>query len=243
MLTWITRKAWRAVAVSKVGAAHVLADIPCQDTSRCVTDAETLIACVADGAGSARYSDKGSRAAVDKFISASQELLREADDDSLGEVALRAFEESRQAVLEAADGNPKEYATTLLGLVATGDVVASVQVGDGAIIVDGEVVTDSHSGEYANETLFITDPDAKPHLFSVSNRTRRVAILTDGLENLALENNGYQRQPHGPFFDPMYRWLRGSDEAERESQLGEFLLSDRVRSKTADDVTLLLAMR
>ena len=68
-------------------------------------------------------------------------------------------------------------------------------------------------------------------------------MFTDGLENLVLENNGYQRTPHGPFFKSMYDWLNRSDEPDRTAQLGEFLASERVRSRTNDDVTLLLAMR
>ena len=68
-------------------------------------------------------------------------------------------------------------------------------------------------------------------------------MVTDGLENLVLENNGYQRFPHGPFFESMYEWLNQFDEPDRTVQLAEFLASERVRSRTMDDVTLLLAMR
>ncbi len=227
--------------MSKIGAAHVEADIPCQDASRYFIDSDTLIACVADGAGSARYSHRGSQTAADEFVVAAWDSL--CDGDDLGEAALKAFDRSRKSVNEIANDKPREYATTLLGVIATRDTLSAIQVGDGAIVVDGEVVVDSHSGEYANETSFITQSDAKPMTFSASREVRRVGILTDGLENLALENNGYQRVPHEGFFDPLYEWLKQTDESARSSQLGEFLASDRVRSRTTDDVTLLLAMR
>ena len=229
------------VAVSEIGAAHVEAEMPCQDSSRFFTDSDTLIACVADGAGSAPLSHRGSQAAADEFVVTVWDSL--CDGIDLSDAALNAFDRARKAVYEIADNNPKKYATTLLGLVATSNALAAVQVGDGAIIVDGEVVIDSHSGEYANETSFITQPDAKPMTFSFSGEVRRVGILTDGLENLALENNGYQRAPHGGFFDPLFEWLKQTDESDRSVQLGEFLTSDRVRSRTTDDVTLLLATR
>ena len=140
-------------------------------------------------------------------------------------------------------GDLKEYATTLLGLVAIGDSVAAIQLGDGAVIVDGEVALDSHEGEYANETKFVTNSDVEPSIFSECVEVRRVAMITDGLENLVLANNGYERTPHGPFFESMFQWLNECDERDRTAQLAEFLVSERVRSRATDDVTLLLAMR
>ena len=249
MPIWTTSNSWKAVAASEIGGAHVLAKIPCQDACGYFIDSDTLIACVADGAGSARYSDKGSRAAVDEFVAASQTLLKNSRGRSLKDIALQAFDAARLAVLKVADDDPREYATTLLGIVAKGDDLAAVQVGDGAILVDGEVALDSYSGDfanagdYANETRFITESGAKPTTFSTSEGVTRVAMLTDGLEYLALENNGYQSSPHTPFFDPLYAWLERSDGSDMTAQLGEFLVSDRVRAKTTDDVTLLLAMR
>ena len=241
MITLTTKKGWRAVAVSETGAAHIEADMPCQDACRYFIDSDTLIACVADGAGSARLSHRGSQVAADEFVLVAWDSI--CDGRDLGDAVLKAFEKARKAVHEVANDNPRLYATTLLGLVATSDELSAAQIGDGAIIVDGEVVMDSHSGEYANETSFITQSDAKPMAFSFFGEVKRVGILTDGLENLALENNGYLRVPHGGFFDPLYEWLEQTDESDRSSQLGEFLASERVRSRTTDDVTLLLAMR
>ena len=229
------------MAVSEIGAAHVETDVPCQDACRYFTDSDTLIACVADGAGSARLSHRGSQTAADEFVLAAWDSI--CDGSDLSDAVLEAFDKARRAVCEIANDNPRHYATTLLGLVATNNALSAVQIGDGAIVVDGEVVMDSHSGEYANETSFITQSDAMPMTFSFSGEVKRVGILTDGLENLALQNNGYRRVPHGGFFDPLYEWLDQTDESDRNSQMAEFLSSDRVRSRTTDDVTLLLAMR
>ena len=243
MITSNTKKSWRAVAVSEIGAAHVMSGTPCQDASRCFASADVLVACVADGAGSARYSDEAARTTVDAFVAVSKELLARGDELDPTEVVSLAFQAACLAVQEIAEGDLKEYATTLLGVVVRKAALAAIQVGDGAVIVDGEVVMHSHEGEYANETDFITNPDVDPRIFYADGEPRRVAIVTDGLENLVLENNGYYRAPHGPFFETMYEWLHGCDEPERSAQLGEFLVSDRVRSRTTDDLTLLLAMR
>ena len=249
MITWITRNSWKAVAVSKIGAAHERVGMPCQDASRYFIDSDTLIACVADGAGSARHSAKGSCKAVDEFITVSKDRLQMSNAQNLTDVASQAFDAAREAVLKTADGDPREYATTFLGLIATRDAFAVIQLGDGAVIIDGELLLDANSldhgdpGEYINETRFITETDAKPRKFEASKKATRVAMLTDGLENIAIINNGYVRVPHSNFFDPFYEWLADSSEDQRGLQLGQFLVSERVRQKTSDDVTLLLAMR
>ena len=243
MTTSNTEGSWRAVAVSEIGAAHVLAGMPCQDSSLCFAGDNLLVACVADGAGSARYSDEAARAAVAEFITVSRYLLARYESMPPVKIVEQAFKSAREVVSEEAESDLRDYATTLLGLVVRKDSLAAIQVGDGAVIVDGEVVTDSHEGEYINETRFITYPDVEPSIFSTTGYITRVAIVTDGLENLVLENNGYEKTPHGAFFQSMYEWLQRYEEPERTAQLSEFLKSERVRSRTPDDVTLFLAMR
>ena len=235
------KRKWRTAAVSETGGSHVQGGVPCQDACRVHVGRNMMIACAADGAGSARYSDEGSHAAVGTFVEVSAELLRRGCGP---EKAVReAFGEARRTVCEIAGGEKREFATTLLGLVATRNRVAAGQIGDGAIILDGKVALESHAGEYANETSFITQDEVVPNIYVSKKKVQRVAIITDGLEHLALQINGQGRQAHKPFFDPMYQWLRRTDKSDRIEQLAEFLRSDMIRSRTGDDVTLLLAMR
>ena len=57
---------WMAALDYRQGTAHRAAGIPCQDFGRLVQlDEDTVIAALADGAGSARFSHYGARAAVD----------------------------------------------------------------------------------------------------------------------------------------------------------------------------------
>ena len=76
MILSIIGRGWRTVAVSEVGASHLKDDLPCQDACRVHVTPSTLIACVADGAGSGKHSAIGSRAAVNAFVSESANLLR-----------------------------------------------------------------------------------------------------------------------------------------------------------------------
>ena len=237
----IFKRSWRAAAVSEVGGNHIQAGVPCQDASGLSVLPNALIGCVADGAGSARYSDEGSLAAVAAFLGVSADLLHRGHDPE--QIVCDAFREARCAVSEIAGSERREFATTLLGLVATKNRIAAGQIGDGAIIIDGEIALESHAGEYANETSFITEDEVAPNIYASKKRVKRVAIITDGLEHLALHRKGQVRLPHEPFFDPMYQWLKKTDVPERIEQLSAFLRSERIRSRTGDDVTLLLAMR
>ena len=244
MILSIIGRGWRTVAVSEAGASHLKDDLPCQDACRLHVTPSTIIACVADGAGSAMHSAIGSRAAVNAFVSESANLLRRgcSPEDAICE----AFQEARRMVSmvsEIAGDDLREYATTLLGVIATGNRAAAGQIGDGAIIIDGEVAVESHTGEYANETCFLTQHHVPPNIYAANKRVSRIALITDGLEHHAVELQGHARSAHGPFFDPFFRWLKKTDERDRTEQLSKFLRSDTVRSRTNDDVTLLLAMR
>jgi Protein phosphatase 2C len=141
----------------------------------------------------------------------------------------------------------REYATTLLIAVVTSSSLAVAQLGDGAVVVrleDGSLraVTWPDHGEYVNETAFITDTDYLrrmqfayvPDVGSISG----IATFTDGLQMLALDMA--RREPHPPFFQPLFAFAQSTDASE--SELQAFLDSERVCARTEDDKTLVLAV-
>ena len=176
MTTSNTDGPWQAVAVSVIGAAHVLAGMPCQDASLCFASDDVLVACVADGAGSARYSDEGSRIAVDEFVSVSRYLLMSGDGLDPPKIVSRAFEAACTAVRETAGCDLSEFATTLLGLVVVEDSLAAIQVGDGAVIVEGAGGDRlPRSGIHQRDQVYYQSP-CRPSLFSACGDIRRIAI-------------------------------------------------------------------
>ena len=53
---------WRVVAAAVQGVSHQRLDLPCQDAlGYLVLPSGTLVVALADGAGSAQYSDQGAR--------------------------------------------------------------------------------------------------------------------------------------------------------------------------------------
>lgn len=237
---------WHVAAASRAGRAHVEADVPCQDSSAYLVcgDTDTLIAAVADGAGSAAHSELGAHAAATTFISCARTLL--AEGNSLLQALEAAFDAARRAVSDLAKdpADVSDYATTLLTVIWTDEGLLAAQVGDGMIVADGEGVIDPDSGEYANETRFITSTDASPSVRLIDAAVVRLAMMTDGLQSIALDYGGGRPTPHAPFFDPLFQWLSEQDDEEQAcARLGSFLESDRVRERTHDDLTLLLALR
>ena len=102
-------------------------------------------------------------------------------------------------------------------------------------------------GEFANSTYFLTDTDAltRLHLDSLPSLVTDFAIMSDGLEPLALS---YQaKAAHEPFFnslfDPLHRVQTVGCCEQVSSQLQELISSQRIKSRVDDDLSIILATR
>lgn len=246
---------WRTVAASVRGSSHEKSGLPCQDKHYVekLSD-EMLIVAVADGAGSALHSEIGAtvatQAAVD-WLCVNQDLLNSSADDASWEQTLRAaIEEAREKVFaEAAERELKarEFASTLIVVVATPTVVACAQVGDGAAVVCAQdqqliALTTPQFGECINETTFLISADALTTLQSNVWRgeATQLAVFSDGLQMLCLKLP--EGTPHAQFFAPLFRFAAAlTEETDAQTQLEEFLSSARIRQLTDDDLTLVLA--
>jgi len=248
------RTVWRVFAASVQGSAHERRGIPCQDACDYKQMSTKVLAiAIADGAGSARYAQQGSRLAVQAFL----EFLRSQPLESLitagindwRAFAMRAMQAVQNRLVDQAkssDATVADFATTLIGVVVTPRAVVTAQIGDGAVVLEdahGQLHLLSHMrfGEYLNETVFLTSKNALKHarFERWEGEVAHLAIFTDGLELLALQLP--DAKPHPRFFQPLFRFA-DSDEATVE-QLEAFLRSERVRTRTDDDLTLVLVGR
>jgi serine/threonine protein phosphatase PrpC len=248
------RVEWRVLAASVQGSMHERLELPCQDAfADATTPSGALIVAVADGAGSARYAQQGAQCAVQAMV----EFLRNLPSDPLTNggldewraLATQAIESVKRALAEQAaqhEATVSDFATTLIGVVATPHAVASVQIGDGAVVLEDaqgqlHLLTHTRVGEYLNETVFLTSEGALSHarFERWEGTAAHLAIFTDGLELLALQLP--DATPYPPFFQPLFRFV-DSPEASA-AQLEAFLRSERVRARTDDDLTLVLIGR
>jgi hypothetical protein len=248
---------WRHIAQSLQGSSHRADGTCCQDSHgvRVFGDGEqsTLVACVADGAGSAKFSHIGSSLACETILeNATRHFVQFGGFGNFAhEDALRWCEEARGRIDGAAvarDYAVRDLATTLSAVIAAPNYSAFFQIGDGGIILRSSgvygVVFWPQSGEYANSTNFLTSDDYRDKLefLTIPARCSELALLTDGLERLALRF--IQQTPHAPFFEPLFKALRSAaDLAELNEGLRSFLGSDSVQQRSDDDKTLILASR
>ncbi|GGK42388.1 hypothetical protein GCM10008955_40180 [Deinococcus malanensis] len=252
---------WRYVHASVMGTAHVTTGQPCQDHHlvREVTTGEDqplLLLVTSDGAGSAAHSDEGSMQAcqatvqwLEMRLSDGQEFLDEHDGLTLV-ASLRTVLEN---YAEEQDYALRDLACTLNVAAVLPDRAWFLQVGDGAAVVQSassplEVVVWPDNGEYANQTYFLTDVAEKHiHTRLIDAVLDRVALMTDGLQTLALSLQ--QRGPHPPFFEPLFQAVDGLDgmgtEAHQALQGGleRFLNGPNINARTSDDKTLILCSR
>lgn len=246
---------WRFAVARAPGTSHLKSSLPCQDRVGCtLLPNGTLVAALADGAGSAVMAEQGAEIAVDTAIAYLKRSLEDGRSDYavlLRETAATA----REAIVAEAGRHglePKSYASTFLAIVLGPEGGGVLQIGDGVIVVNdgGEGwswVFWPQRGEYANTTFFLTDQDAleRVDLDVLPVTITDVALMSDGLEPLALKYAS--KEVHDPYFDGMFQPLHKADGSAEIPQLSEsltqFLASDRVGSRTDDDVSLILATR
>lgn len=249
---------WKHVAQSLQGPSHEANGSVCQDSHlvRVLRDsgdesAQTIFACVADGAGSAKRSDIGSALACEAIADSAEQYLDSHSDFCQLQLntVLAWFESLREKLRTAADThdcNIRDLATTFCAAILAPEGSFFFQIGDGAITVGNNgvygVVFWPQSGEYANVTNFVTSDKFKYHLEfqATTSKISEVALFTDGIERLAL--NFEAQTPHVPFFQPLFSAVRTSANGDQlATDLGNFLQSDSVKNRSDDDKTLILA--
>jgi hypothetical protein len=237
---------WKLVFGSVPGTSHIESGLPCQDYCTGTSSGTRLVAACADGAGSAELSQLGSKAAVDRFMEVACSDAVPSKKQVEGWVHA-----ARERLLEEATANgstPRQLACTFLAALVGDGWAAFAQVGDGVIVFDGPDGYDfafwPDNGEYANTTRFLSEDDYQQHLHVeiVERHVSELAILTDGLQMLALDIAG--AKVHNRFFAPLFEAVKnGPDETTLQTSLLEFMGSKRVNERTDDDKTLLLATR
>lgn len=238
---------------------HLKRQMPCQDAAYYATVGEYLIGAIADGAGSAQFSDQGAEQAVSYAVAETVLAMRtrQVRPDLWDEATARAHFcevisglQHKQAILaDSLECEVRELASTLAMFIASPSKVIAVQVGDGFIVtrpVDGEytLLFPPDKGEYANETSFLTqaNPTEAMRVGVWDCRTAFICASSDGLERLAIKLA--DMIPHAPFFRPIEDFMQSVPSPETDDGfITEFLGSERLNARTDDDKCLLLGLR
>ena len=248
---------WKYTGQSVIGTSHVKTQTPCQDAYAIAMLDDRLVAVVADGAGSAKHAEIGAQLITAEAVALVKAWPPFEDTEAAWQQLMLRLVETLRAKLQAkaAEQNCelKDLAATFLCAIVTGHKIVGGQIGDGAIIYGKEDQADltllipPKRTEYLNETTFLTSDNYLENLqiiYADKGIIDRVAVLSDGLQMLALNMKSDPPEPYQTFFRPFFESLDTvADDAERERHLQAFLASPRVCSRTDDDKTLLFASR
>lgn len=258
---------WHILAMSQRGRVHAHAGTHREDDAAGTWSSLGFALAVADGAGSSRWSRVGSACVCRHVRDAARSLLHagtvptpDSARSALIQAVVQASEQLQQAAA-AAGGAPRDFRTTVLAAVCLGDVLVTMQVGDGAVVLrsrDGAVrrIGAGDGGGYSGEvSAFVPELEhagliARTLLTPVHDMDA-ILLLSDGIEDpfYPIERHGAEiirqlcagvrapapgfaaQRAHGPVVDHPDALLR----------LGEWLAFER-RGEN-DDRTLAGAFR
>lgn len=245
---------WKYFYSSVKGTSHIASNTPKQDSCEICVFKNHLISTVADGAGSAKYSDLSSKFICKLFVRKTKQWLANNNLENLTREIISEWFIYFQKIINRAVAiykleSSREFATTLLFSVLSKDFNIFVQIGDGIIAIgdenDMECVFLPQNGEFINTTHFATETSAiKIFMYkTISEPIRYIAMHTDGIEQIALDFKA--QKPFIPFFVPFFSALEKLEDIGYSETLAKqleiFLQSERVNQKTDDDKTLFLA--
>ena len=249
---------WKWAAASSRGTSHEKTGDRLQDAYVCFVPnvvPESIFAIVCDGAGTADFGGQGA-SLVCRSVSKNARLhfaqsAALPNDETIEEW----FDESRDLIFAVASRRgqqPRDFASTAVCVISTGDESLIAHVGDGcAVLKDaniGKWVAPSwpDHGEYASTTFFVTDePSIRLRISKYPGTVKALAVFSDGIERLALDFSS--KIPSDRFFDRIIAPIASSQTCGRDAllsvQLEEFLASPAVNARTDDDKSLVIAAR
>jgi serine/threonine protein phosphatase PrpC len=150
------------------GRNHRKEDISCQDKTYYAEENGVIAIALADGAGSAFFSQLGAESvvhtAVHYVLKSFDKVCKMDKSRSVMEEFLSVLRMDLNNVAVAQGCDIHQLASTLLLVAVKGDQTFALHIGDGIIgrIKEGtiQVVSKPMNGEFANETYFVTDENA-----------------------------------------------------------------------------------
>jgi len=214
-----------------------------------------------DGAGTAALSDRSSKMVATEFAGALIDIAAELAirppgawvTDAVIEEVVRLRKKLRA---ESKSDDISAYHCTLVAALMGPTGGLTVHLGDGAVfggiagarstqvidLADDYVVSAPQNGEYANETVFLTERDWLRNLrIQPVHALDWVILGTDGGMSLAMVG---EKTPKSGFVVPVLNELLAEPDAVQRSLRLEAILKDKqADSLTNDDKTLVIAVR
>lgn len=240
---------WRSAGAAVQGRSHESKGTVCQDRVWTFSRHLLHVIALADGAGSCPLSHEGAATATKATAKFFQKHIGEMINQSpeiIGEHLLRYLVRELKSQSGKLNVDFKALSCTLLFVAVYNEEYISGHIGDGTIAaLQGErLITLSmpESGEYVNETFFLTSSRAASHF-----RIEKGAL--QGIEGFMLMSDGAAFSLYDPRNDMfssnvrlMLKWLDGASDKEVQTALSE-TLEKSLKKKTQDDCSISLLRR
>ena len=253
---------WYASGSSIVGQSHISTNTPCQDKYQIRTslNGEWVAIAVCDGAGSAEFSERGATVTSSYFCSElirlAEQLQNRAPGGWINDFVISCVLNVRESLRSIAGSDDlRGYHCTLVSALVGPSGGFAIHIGDGAIfggkfksdienksteLNSSYIISNPENGEYSNETFFITEGNWIKHLrITPLPALDWLVACTDGGASLVLDNDlNVKPKFLAPFLEKQIQ-----EEFNNKNYLSEILSDPQANKLTADDKTIVVAVR
>ncbi len=230
------------------GRSHIEKNIPCQDYVQSVTSNGITVLSLADGAGSAQYSNIGAKISVEimnEYFSVFFDDLYEMDDSSIKEMLSQIIHESLEEEVIEKQIVLKDLSSTLLFVAVNDSKYIAGHIGDGIIgymssiekYMTIDVLSFPEKGEYHNSTFFTTNQNVQEHFRIYRGAMENIEgfiLMSDGSDE-SLFNRHEER--FAPAVERFFEWM-SEYSPETVSKALHKNIEEKIRLKTTDDCSV-----
>ena len=242
---------WKVSGTAVQGTLHESRNIPCQDEIFWLKENGVTSAALADGAGSACLSHYGAEAVCRevcvKLCRDFRRLVSLDDAMTARREILGALVSRLKSLASVMGCDTDDLLSTLIAVAADDEHVMLLHIGDGvgAYIKDGRmsVVSFPDNGEFKNETVFVSSPDALARMRLMKGRAEGISgfvLMSDGTADSFYDS---RKKSLIPLAEEIEQRCALESERQSSSDLSA-LFRDVVRhTNTRDDCSIVVMCR
>lgn len=245
---------WKTFSLKQKGLSHEQSNTCCQDNVLISQDDRWIVAALADGLGSLRYSEVAAEVATTTVCNFSAELLESIikQESSIEETVIEIIANAiRDKVTELSFTCSDLDCTLVFAIIDKQTNHAAIgRLGDSAAILlsESNSIVISDSDHSANGTNAVLDSEAAQHLFLRSFNLEEekivgIMLTSDGLDNeLYLKGSKHVQKITGLYFNAV--------SASKQEEDAKRVIGDRIAKLTGvkdssfdDDISLAILSR
>ena len=184
---------WSSVQCAVQGRSHVISNTPCQDKTFHMSEDDTEVIALADGAGSAKLSHFGAELVTKRICELLVKQFRiyygETDGATIKRVIVAYLIDELEKLAKEHNCEVNDLASTILAVAVHKDRFIIIHIGDGVIgyVKNGELKIASHpdNGEFVNTTIFVTSKNALSSMKLIKGQLNGITgfvLMSDGTE-------------------------------------------------------------